>query len=249
MPITPQISAFKKEIQNLKFRRGVVLFGPTADVSAGGFPLSGVDDTAQIFEVENVDLTKYFAASGQIEIGGSTANDDRYTIDAISYDDVSSPAKSTITTVEAIPDPTVDGAILRPLFTAGIIKDTNVQGDPIEYGPDNNGRTFVKAFDMTLAWALMQTGAPELQNLPALANPEGDGLYVVMTDGPFVAGSLITDTDIDGVVSFIEFANASVSPAIELNFSREESGITSQMKGVIEVADLTKLYAEPILLS
>lgn len=177
---TAAINAFKKEIGNIKFRRGVVVFAPAQD-----------------------------------------------------YVDYQSAVTSDFN-----------------LYTPGIIKDTNVGGDPIEYGPDNNGRTFVKAFDMNLQWVLMQSGPPELQNLPAVANPSGDGLYIGITDGPFTPASAaqIKYSDIASL-NKIEFLNASVSPTMELNFSREESGITNAVKGVIEVADLTKLYSEPILLA
>jgi len=136
------------------------------------------------------------------------------------------------------------------LNTAGIIKDTNIQGEPNEYGPDNQGRTFTKGFDVTAAFAAMQTGPQELQNLPALAEPTGNGLYIAFVDNPFpiadqTSGIMMSDIS---ALDKVELLNASVNPSFDLNFSREESQIGSEITGYISVDELSKLYVEPILM-
>jgi hypothetical protein len=136
------------------------------------------------------------------------------------------------------------------LNTAGIIKDTNVDGEPNEFGPDNQGRTFTKGFDVTANFVAMQTGPNELQNLPALAEPAGNGLYVAFVDNPFpiadqTAGIMMSDiTALDKV----ELLDASVNPSFSLNFSRDESEIGNELTGYISVAELEKIYTEPILM-
>lgn len=140
----------------------------------------------------------------------------------------------------------VDGT--TAINTAGIIKDTVLGGSAIDFGPDNNGRTFTKAFDMELAFALMQTGATELQNLPAVLNPAGEGLYIALTDRaiqPAGAGFVLSDLD---AAEKIEFLNASASGELDLNFSREESTVPLVVRGVLDVVDLESLYVEPIVL-
>jgi len=136
------------------------------------------------------------------------------------------------------------------LNTAGIIKDTNVQGEPNQFGPDNQGRTFTKGFDITAQFAAMQTGAQELQNLPALAEPTGNGLYIAFVDNPFpiadqTAGIMMSDID---VLDKVELLNASVNPSFSLDFSREESEIGNEINGYVSVDELEKMYIEPILM-
>lgn len=141
-----------------------------------------------------------------------------------------------------------DGTTELVLNTAGIIKDTSVEGEPNEYGPDNQGRTFTKGFDITASFMAMQTGPEELQNLPALAEPSGNGLYVAFVDNPFpIADETtgITMTDIESLDK-LELLNASVSPSFSLNFSRDESEIGAEITGYISVEELQKMYAEPI---
>jgi len=136
------------------------------------------------------------------------------------------------------------------LNTAGIIKDTNIEGEPNEFGPDNQGRTFTKGFDITAQFAAMQTGADELQNLPALAEPSGNGLYVGFVDNPFPvadqsAGIMYSDIETEDKV---ELLDASVNPSFTLDFSREESEIGNELTGYISVDELEEIYNSPILM-
>lgn len=136
------------------------------------------------------------------------------------------------------------------LNTAGIIKDTNIEGESSEFGPDNQGRTFTKGFDITGMFTAMQTGPPELQNLPALAEPSGNGLYIAFVDNPFPiadesAGIMYSDI---ASLDKVELLNASVSPSFTLDFSREESEISNEIKGYISVDELENIYNSPILM-
>jgi hypothetical protein len=138
------------------------------------------------------------------------------------------------------------------LTTVGIIKDTSFGFEPVVYGPDNSGREFVKMFDITISFALMQTGANELQNLSAMAAPSGNGLYLVITDKP-VLDPVSPDTWADAVAAVpvtakIQILNVSIKPTGSLNYSRDESMITCEATFTIEVEELDKLYtASPIL--
>jgi len=136
------------------------------------------------------------------------------------------------------------------LNTAGIIKDTNIEGEPSEFGPDNQGRTFTKGFDITANFVAMQTGPQELQNLPALAEPSGNGLYVAFVDNPFPIAdqsSGIMYSDID-TLDKVELLDASVNPSFTLDFSREESEIGNELTGYISVDELQEIYNSPILM-
>ena len=143
-----------------------------------------------------------------------------------------------------------DGTTSLSLNTVGIIKDTNVQGEPNTFGPDNQGRTFTKGFDVTAQFMAMQTGPTELQNLPALAEPSGNGLYIAFVDNPFPiadesAGIQMSDIE---TLDKIELLNASVNPSFNLDFSREESEIGNEVTGYIPVSELEKMYSEPIIM-
>jgi len=136
------------------------------------------------------------------------------------------------------------------LNTAGIIKDTNIEGEPNEFGPDNQGRTFTKGFDVTASFTAMQTGSDELQNLPALAEPSGNGLYVAFVDNPFPvsdqsSGIMYSDIDSEDKV---ELLDASVNPSFTLDFSRDESEIGNELTGYISVDELEEIYNSPILM-
>ena len=136
------------------------------------------------------------------------------------------------------------------LSTAGIIKDTNIEGEPNEFGPDNQGRTFTKGFDITAQFIAMQTGSDELQNLPALAEPSGNGLYVAFVDNPFPvadqsAGIMYSDIESEDKV---ELLDASVNPSFTLDFSRDESEIGNELTGYISVDELEEIYNSPILM-
>jgi hypothetical protein len=138
------------------------------------------------------------------------------------------------------------------LTTVGIVKDTSFAFEPVVYGPDNSGREFVKMFDVTISFALMQTGNNELQNLSAMASPSGNGLLLILTDKP-VLDPVSPDTwaDVVGAVpitSKIQVTNVSIKPTGMLNFSREESMITCEATFTVEVEELDKLYtASPIV--
>lgn len=181
MPTTATLDGFKKAIENIKIRRGVVVFCNASD---------------------------YTAADLETTPSGLT------------------------------------------LYTAGIIKDMNLGGDPVEFGPDTQGRTFVKGFNTNLAYTLMQTGADELSSLPAIMTPSGNGLYVALCDDPFPIADPATGITYEDIaaVDKIEMLNVNFGASLDINFNRDESGVETTSTGFIPVSELSKLYTEPLIL-
>lgn len=243
---------FDEAIANIKQRRGVVVFAQGADYVSNRYEITSVDTTADTVGVE-ADLSGSLSAGDSVPITnaptGTTPKNGTYTVSSVSY---ASP-ETTVTFNESLEDSTVEGNLIDPNFglnTAGIIKDTNIEGESNEFGPDNQGRTFTKGFDITGMFTAMQTGPPELQNLPALAEPSGNGLYIAFVDNPFpiadeTAGMMYSDV---APLDKVELLNASVSPSFTLDFSREESEISNEVKGYISVDELEKIYNSPILM-
>jgi len=245
-----KLSAFEERIENIKQRRGVLLFADASTYITQREEITAVDDGTNTVDVA-ADLSGLSVGVGVPIIDAPTdPNTGTYTLTDATYDGTT---YTTLTFDEALGGATVEGYVVDPRFalnTAGIVKDTNIGGEPNQFGPDNQGRTFTKGFDITGQFAMMQTGAPELQNLPALAEPAGNGLYVAFVDNPFPVadqGAGVQFTDI-ALQDKVELLNAAVNPTFALDFSREESDISSEITGYVSVSELEKMYSAPILM-
>jgi len=250
MSAQAKLDAFTEAIDNIRSRRGVVVFCNASSYQVAKSTIVAVDDTANTVDVDK-DVSTLSAGDVVAIVEAPTdPNTGTYTLaSAPTWD--STNGVSTVELVESLGGATVEGSLVEPsftLYTAGIIKDTNFGGEKVEFGPDNMGRTFVKGFDITGAFTAMQTGPKELQNLPAIAAPSGNGLYMAFVDNPFPIADEATGIQFSDIATQdkIELLNASVSPDFDLNFSREESEIPAEVNGYIPVSELTKIYSEPI---
>jgi len=243
------LNAFEEAIGNIKQRRGVVVFAEVATYLANRYAITAVDAVANTVGVD-ADLSGLpTGTSIPLTNAPTDPNTGTYTVTGVSY---ASPT-TTLTLDESLTGSTVEGYIVDPrfsLYTAGIIKETSMEGEPSEYGPDNQGRTFTKGFDLTGAFTCMQTGAPELQNLPALAEPSGNGLYMAFVDSPFPLENKSSGVQMLDITpeDKIELMNASVNPSFTLDFSREESEIGNEITGYLSVEELENIYLQPLLI-
>lgn len=250
-----QLQNFQEEINNIRIRRGSVVFANASDYTLAKSTIVAIDDVANTIDVAG-DVSADLSAGDTVPIIGAPTdpNNGNYTLaSAPEYDPAGDTSDITrLELVQSLGGTTVEGSAVTSNFalhTQGIIKDTSFPGEKVEFGPDNSGRTFTKGFNINGQYTAMQTGPDELQNLPAIANPSGNGLYMAFVDNSFAVEDEATGMQYSDIVQEdkIELLNVSVAPDFTLNFSREESEITNEVKGFVPVSELQKLYKEPII--